>query len=359
MIRIHLTSADFARIRFAARPAPLQELHAALLMLFTPSNAPLLFGRWRTRTLRTLAPAALPLRDLAPAGHAPAFLDSIEASLNEAFDTLRASDTAWIATELELAYTSTPNTPPAWVRDLHRGTREAWQPVLRAERTAFDTLLAPVWPLVQDLHRSELARYAATAAQHGVGHALTATVPGSRLHASTRIWELPTAAPAAARDVHPAGRGVILLPTFHWTGHPLIADTADRPVTVTFPAGPGLPLPSSTATATEDALADLLGRTRLRILTLTDDGLNTSTLARQLGLSAATVSAHTTALRAAGLITSTRDGKAVLHQRTALANLLLGTPHRPDQADIARDSQRSVTGDMYAASPREKRPTTT
>lgn len=33
---------------------------------------------------------------------------------------------------------------------------------------------------------------------------------------------------------------------------------------------------------------------------------------------------------AAGLITSVRDGKAVVHHRTALGSLPLGTPHDPD-----------------------------
>jgi DNA-binding transcriptional ArsR family regulator len=351
VIRIHLTPADLAHVRFAGRPAPLQELHAALLMLFTPRNAPLLFGRWRTRTLRALPTAAAPLRDLAPAGQAPAFLDTMEASLDEALDTMRASDPAWIAAELELAYASAPNTPPAWLRDLHSGAREAWQPVLCGERAAFDRLLAPVWPLVQDLHRTELARYAAIVAHHGLGRALTSTVHGSRLHDGTWTWELPAIASTATREVHTAGRGVVLLPTFHWTGRPLIADTPGRPVTVTFPAGPGLPLPSSTATSTEDALSDVLGRTRFRILTLSGGGLNTSALARKLDLSAATVSAHTTALRAAGLITSTRDGKAVVHHRTALAGLLLGAPHHPDQPGADTDSQRSFENDTVSKNP--------
>jgi DNA-binding transcriptional ArsR family regulator len=326
VIRIHLTSADFALIRFAARPVPLQELHAALLMLFNPDHSTLLFGRWRNRTLRALPAAAASLRDLAPGRYAPAFLDRMEGTLDESFEAMRGSDAAWIAAELELAYTSSSSSDaaPPWVQDLHRGVRDAWQPVLRAERTAFDALLAPVWPLVQDLHRAELARYAGIVAQHGIGTALTATVPGSRLSGGT--WELPTGIPAA-RDIQPAGRGVVLLPTFHWTGAPLIADVPDRPVTVTFSAGPGLPLPPTAGVSPQDALADVLGRTRLRILMLSGgDGVNTTGLARTLGISAATVSAHTSALRAARLLDSVREGKSVVHRRTPLANLLLGTP---------------------------------
>ena len=93
---------------------------------------------------------------------------------------------------------------------------------------------------------------------------------------------------------------------------------------VTFPAGPGLPLTTGTPATADAALAEVLGRTRLRILLLSGDGLNTGGLARNLGLSAATISVHTAALRAAGLIASTRNGKAVVHRRTPLGDLLLG-----------------------------------
>ncbi|HWG22779.1 winged helix-turn-helix domain-containing protein [Actinospica sp.] len=295
------------------------------MMLTTPQHAPLLFGRWRSRALRALPAAAVPLRDLVPGRRAPAFLDSIAPSLDEGFDAMRTSDTAWIAAELELAYAAvgTVGRAPTWVRDLHRGSYDAWQPVVRAQRSAFDALLAPVWPRVQDLHRAEFARYAAITAQHGIGHALTSTILGSRLNG--HAWELPVA--TTTREVHPAGRGVLLLPTFHWTGDPLVSDMPGRPVTVTFPAGPRIPLPPSAVASAQDALAEVLGRTRLRILTLSGDGLSTSGLARGLGLSAATISVHTAALRAAGFITSARDGKTVVHRRTALGSLLLGIPY--------------------------------
>jgi DNA-binding MarR family transcriptional regulator len=49
----------------------------------------------------------------------------------------------------------------------------------------------------------------------------------------------------------------------------------------------------------------------------------TTELARELGTSAATVSGHTKTLRAAGLIVTTRVGKAVLHSVTPLGGRLL------------------------------------
>ncbi|MGW7003066.1 ArsR/SmtB family transcription factor [Streptomyces sp. NPDC054933] len=72
-----------------------------------------------------------------------------------------------------------------------------------------------------------------------------------------------------------------------------------------------------------DALAGVLGRTRVEILLLLAEEHTTSELARRLNVSNATASAHTAALRGAGLITTVRAGRAVLHQRTALGSLLV------------------------------------
>jgi DNA-binding MarR family transcriptional regulator len=49
----------------------------------------------------------------------------------------------------------------------------------------------------------------------------------------------------------------------------------------------------------------------------------TTELASELGVSAATVSGHTKTLREAGLIVTTRAGKAVLHSLTPLGGKLL------------------------------------
>ncbi|HZP54964.1 hypothetical protein [Actinocrinis sp.] len=145
-----------------------------------------------------------------PGRYAPAFLDSTEPSLDESFEAMRSGDPARIAAELKLAYTAAGKSPSAlWIRELRRGGRDVWQPVMDAERAVFNALLAPVWSRVQDLHRAEFVRHAATAAQHGVGRALTDAVPGSRLAGG--VWELPTP-DTATREVRAAGRGARLHP---------------------------------------------------------------------------------------------------------------------------------------------------
>ncbi|WP_329874224.1 ArsR/SmtB family transcription factor [Streptomyces sp. SP18CS02] len=178
-------------------------------------------------------------------------------------------------------------------------------------------MLRPVWTRVQDLHQGEFTRHALMVAEHGIGAALAALVPGGRLRDG--VWELPG---PEARDITLGGRGV-LVPTFHWTGHPLIADLPGRPLGVTCPAGPGLPLTAEGADDGDGAPAGVLGRTRLAILVLLAGEQATGGLARRLGVSDATVSAHTAALRGVGLVTTVRAGRAVLHRRTALGALLV------------------------------------
>ncbi|MYS81482.1 ArsR/SmtB family transcription factor [Embleya scabrispora] len=316
MIRIHFTAADFARIRFAPRPAPLQELNAALMRMVRPDDA-LLFGRWRQGLLRTLPAAVEPLGDLVPGGRPPMFIDVFDDSLTEGLDTVRATRPEMVRTEIERVYAGHP--APRWIRDLHRGDADAWQVVRRAQHAAFETVLGPVWSLVQDLHHTEFTRHALTMAEHGLGTTLAELVPGSRLHDG--VWEFAGAIDA---DIELRGRGLLLLPTFHWSAHPLVSNLPERPVTVTYPAGPGLPLTLAGPGGTEDALAAVIGRTRLDILHLLAAGHTTGGLARRLRVGNATISAHTAALRGAGLITTTRTGRSVRHERTALGALLVG-----------------------------------
>ncbi|MFD7611839.1 ArsR/SmtB family transcription factor [Streptomyces sp. NPDC059828] len=322
MLRIHFTAADFARVRFAPRPAPLQELNSALMKLCLPASGgadELLFGRWRRRLFAALPAAAGALGELVPAGVAPVFLDILSDDLTDGLDAARATPAELVRTETERVYARHPAPPPPWIRDLRRGDPRAWRLLHRAQRAAFETALAPTWSRVQDLHQEEFTRHAVVTAAHGVGHALTALVPGSRLDGD--IWELPS---PTARDLPLDGRGLLLLPTFHWTGHPLIATPPDgATVALTYAAGPGLPLtPDTTGTGVEP-LAGVIGRTRAEMLLVLADEHTTSALARRLRVGNATASAHAGALRAAGLIATTRAGRAVLHRRTAMGTLLV------------------------------------
>ncbi|MET9518477.1 winged helix-turn-helix domain-containing protein [Streptomyces sp. NPDC002994] len=318
MIRIHFTADDLVRVRFAPRPSPVPELHAALMMLGAPHEA-LLFGRWRSRLLRNLPSAVRPLADLAPDGVAPTFLDVLGHTPEEGFALIRAARAEAVRAGIEQLYGRRP--PPPWIRSLHSGDAGAWQTLQRAQRAAYETVLAPVWPQVQDLHRAEFTRHAVVVAERGLGAALTGLAPGSRLRDGVWEWSLPGV--PGVREIRLGGRGLILRPTFHWRHGPLLQDRPDRPVALAYPAGQGLPLVPDEGSKPDDPLTGVLGRTRLALLRSLDQAHTTTGLARRIGVSNATASAHASALRAAGLITTTRTGRSVRHTRTALAKLLL------------------------------------
>ncbi|MGW8602474.1 helix-turn-helix domain-containing protein [Streptomyces sp. NPDC055893] len=345
MLHIRFTAEDMSRVRFAPRPSPVPELHAALLMLGAPHEG-LLFGRWRGRLLRTLPGAAEPLGELVPGGAAPRFLDVLGGTREEGFALIRSARPEFVRSELARVYAGQGPVPP-WVRALHRGDAAAWGTLDRAQRAAHETVLAPVWPLVQDLHRAEFTRYALTAAEQGLAATLAAVAPGSRLRDG--VWEWPSALSApstrsalegpeagearnaraarAAREVRLGGRGLVLLPTFHWRGGPLVQDLPDRPVVLAYPAGGGLPpAPEPRGARSEDGgLAAALGRTRAAVLRALAEPRTTTDLARRTGIGNATASAHAAALRAAGLITTTRTGRSVHHEQTPLGMLVVGT----------------------------------
>ena len=73
-------------------------------------------------------------------------------------------------------------------------------------------------------------------------------------------------------------------------------------------------------------LVDLLGRTRSAVLlqTAAPGRHTTSSIARQIGISVSSSSEHLSVLRAAGLVSSHREGGAIVHRATALCRDLTG-----------------------------------
>jgi predicted transcriptional regulator len=71
------------------------------------------------------------------------------------------------------------------------------------------------------------------------------------------------------------------------------------------------------------ALAALVGRNRAAVLRTIADGCSTTELAGRVGISLAAASQHASVLRDAGLITTHRQGSAVLHVLTPLGAELL------------------------------------
>ncbi|MEU6509462.1 winged helix-turn-helix domain-containing protein [Streptomyces sp. NPDC046942] len=253
----------------------------------------------------------------------PGFLDPLSVDLPTGLDAVRSAPVTLVRDGVERVRAGRPGPLPGWLSDVTQGDAMSREQLCQGLHDACRAVLGATWPRVTAQHKAEFARYALNAAEHGVVGALTMLCSGSRL--VDGCWELDA---PYQRHVVPAGRGLVLLPTFHWTMAPLIAENAENaetenegePVLVVYPAGGGVPIVPGAAG--EDALALVLGSTRAHTLRLLSEPLSTSELAGRLGISPGAASMHTAALRQAGLIGTVRNGRAVRHELTALGTLL-------------------------------------
>jgi DNA-binding transcriptional ArsR family regulator len=312
VLRVHLTVKDLLRTKFASRPAPLVELMLAVATLQRREPA---FAGWRRSAAARLSPAARPLLELIPASaHGPLFLDPITTNLAEGLELVRATPASFVAEELRRVSAARSPTPP-WLRQLAEGDPETWRDLDLALRLAYRDLVEDAWGRVWSGFRSELAWRSRIIAELGVRAALSTLHPRITWNGTVMQIEAPE-----GLDVYPRGAGMTLLPSPLWPGRPLLAEHADGSTVIIYPAITPLPLIDE---ATPDPLAGLLGQTRAAILKSAFQERTTTELARELNVSAATVSGHTKTLRAAGLIVTRRAGKAVLHSLTPLGDRLL------------------------------------
>jgi DNA-binding transcriptional ArsR family regulator len=122
-----------------------------------------------------------------------------------------------------------------------------------------------------------------------------------------------------------SGRELVLIPSvFAWPGAGVIWD----PPSVIYPARGifGLREPGGQSPGTPGDLARLIGRTRAELLTALADPASTTGLAARTGVPVSSVSEHLAVLRATGLVATTRTGRYLTHQRTALGAALAGEP---------------------------------
>ncbi|WP_425559306.1 ArsR/SmtB family transcription factor [Catenulispora yoronensis] len=183
---------------------------------------------------------------------------------------------------------------------------------------AYSGILSRSWRRIRAGFHAEVAWRTSRWGRLGVGAGLEAVWPGSRFEGT--VWHL---APEKDADVYLGGVGLTLYPTAVWSGPPLVGPYPDGTKYLVYPALTPLPLLAEVQGV--DPLGTLLGRTRAQVLEALAEERTTGRLAVDLGISAASVSQHTAALRGAGLVATRREGKAAWHECTALGVELLRT----------------------------------
>ncbi|MEV6906201.1 helix-turn-helix domain-containing protein [Amycolatopsis sp. NPDC051071] len=125
------------------------------------------------------------------------------------------------------------------------------------------------------------------------------------------------------QDLHLHGRGLVLLPSHFCRHHPVTLKDADLPPVLAYPVSPGFAWLTPDEPGAQDPVTTLLGRARAAALRASTTAVTTTDLARRIGLSPPSASKHARVLREAGLLTTRRDGGAVIHQVSGLGVAVL------------------------------------
>ncbi|APU41262.1 ArsR/SmtB family transcription factor [Streptomyces sp. TN58] len=315
MLRVHFTAEDLFNVTFADAPLPMVEL-AMALVAWQRTDEAAVFGRWRAGVGQELPPQVRPLLDLLrPDGDNPQFVEPYARTLEEGLAAVRDAAPLLTGEQLARAVARAPG-PDSWLRALWGRDREAWNQLGGALTAAHDSVVAPYWSRIRQSFQADVAWRTRLLATHGIRACLAGTHPAAGW--SGTVFEV---ARPPHYEVRLGGRGLILMPSPFWTGRPLVAEHPDGPHVLLYPAM--TPLPLTSPGWADGALDALLGRTRAAVLQRLVQRRTTSELARDLDISLPSVSEHTRTLRAAGLITTERDGKAVLHSVTGLGADLL------------------------------------
>ncbi|MFE9722840.1 ArsR family transcriptional regulator [Streptomyces sp. NPDC005794] len=328
MLRIHFGDTDLARTRIAAATDPVWEIAASLHRLQSRK------GRWayaewyrasrrqlREKGLeRVLRSVLLPLYPRA--AYFPDFLTPADAvgDLATGMESIVATPPLRILEEMAVLDRTVG--APAWAGQLARlDARKEFVGMLRAY---YDAVVAPYEERAQARIEAERAARCRGFLDGGVEGMLSGL--GPMLRWRPPVLEVSYPKQTADRDLHLGGRGLTLVPSYFNWGEPVtFADPQLPPVLWYSLLHEPSPLDASYGAddSADKPLTSLLGRARAVALRTASTGSTTAEIARAAGVSASSASRHATALRDAGLITTVRNGPAVLHTLTPAGASLL------------------------------------
>jgi DNA-binding transcriptional ArsR family regulator len=314
---------DLLHTRFAI--SPLFELQASVSAVRDP-GAHSVHLPWVRAARRRLAGFDYPMLDalLPERGYAPDFFAPPPRTplpdVAEEFERVRATEPAQVRRELGWRFEGdVPDVVRPLLDDPPRGIE-----VLVDELAGYwERALAPWWDQLLALLEADIRHRAARLAEGGALELFAGLHEGVRWRRGTLEVEA-----AVEAEVELAGRGLQLVPSaFVWPRTGAMFDPPWQPSVIYAPRGVGdLWAPAGEG---PEALADLVGRGRARILTALAAEASTSELARRLAASQGGVSEHLGVLRRAGLVSARREGRSVLYSRTAAGDALTARATSP------------------------------
>jgi DNA-binding transcriptional ArsR family regulator len=333
VLRIYFDDADLSRVRVAKAPDPLWETVLGLYRLTADGGDVPVFAGWQ-RAARTavhghgLHGAVGMVRGLVPkAGYFPDFLTPAEADGGLAAGLAAVRDTSHARLSRDIGHAAATRELPPWAHRLGDGDRDVLDDLVRAMELVHTAVVRPVWDDVEAAVGVERSLRATALLDGGVGAMLDSLRPVLR-------WDPPvlSADYPVPLEVHLAGRGLLLIPSYFCWGKPVVlADPALPPVLV-YPVEHPPNWLDGVAGRPGRPLEALLGRTRAAVLAALATTSTSTELGTRLGISTASASEHVGVLRDAGLVVSRRTGRTVRHALTPLAVAVLAGRRRTFRA---------------------------
>lgn len=323
VFRFEVTAADLLHSRFAV--SPLFELDSLLRILagVGRKRGPVpLFDRLRPAYDKLWMSTDLPaVEALFSAGHGPSFIAppprGMAQTIGDDLRAMRATPLATARAEIAQCLGYRPCSDPAILAIL-----DSPDVVARFASTleaCWRELLEPEWPQLRAVcerdvvHRSgELSRAGWAAALAGLNRKVRWRDDGIELLRPHLHGSIPL-----------GGKGLLFIPSvFVW---PEVAMHYEEPwpKAIIYPARGVSAFWQAGTVGSHDALSDLIGRTRARLLLALASPASTTQLARVCDLATGAVGDHLRVMLRAGLLRTARSGRSVIYSRTRFGDTVV------------------------------------
>ncbi|MEU0551243.1 MarR family transcriptional regulator [Micromonospora sp. NPDC005979] len=322
MSELRFSLADVAGVRLAVSPVneTVMSMWALASPVYHAVHLPWIDRARVTMRRPEVAARVRPLVELArPRCWLPDFLTPAarpNVEMAEQLDQIAATPPAVVVQDLLATTPRRPLSP--FGQALLADPRGLLPQLVDAMRVWYDEAIAPDWSRMRALLDADVVYRAAQLAENGAGRFFEQLHPSLRWLGDRVVSDDPF-----ERDFDLRDRGLALNPTVFSERRVLWNLLEDSLPAAAYPVRAVGTLWETAASPPGDRLARVVGSGRAALLYLLDTASTTTDLARRTGMSAGNVSAHLTALHAAGLVDRVRQGRHVLYRNTDAAAVLL------------------------------------